>query len=158
LTRWAISTVIVVGILPPISMWGQIDPVTYTILGQLDEVDSAIHFDYVIMGTSYILEKQLYVESREEAEIKSAILHRAKGEKILVLTKHEFTDHPIEGLQPYGSIGDYEYVIVPVHGNEGEAEKSYERIFAQYRSLFEPEIIHWNYTILKVAERDVPTG
>jgi len=34
---------------------GQIDPVTYTILGQFDEVDSTIPFDYVIMGTSYIL-------------------------------------------------------------------------------------------------------
>ena len=137
---------------------GQIDPVTYTILGQLDEVDFTISFDYVIMGTSYILEGQLYVESREESEIKGAILHRAKGEKILVLTKHEFTDQPIGGLQPYGSIGDYDYVIVPMHGNDSDTKKSYELVFEQYRSLFEPEIIHWNYMILKVIKTGSDIG
>ena len=137
---------------------GQIDPVTYTIIGQFDEVDSTIPFDYVIMGTSYILGGKLYVESREETEIKNAILHRAKGEKILVLTKHEFTDQPIGGLQPYGSIGDYDYVIVPTHGNDSDTKKSHELVFERYQSLFEPQIIHWNYMILKVSKRGPDIG
>ena len=137
---------------------GQIDPVTYTILGQLDEIDSRIPFDYVIMGTSYVVEGLLYVESRKETGIKDAILHRVEGEKILVLTKHEFTDQPIQGLQPYGAIRDYDTVVVPMQSIADDAKKKHDTIFEHYRSLFEPEIIHWNYMILKVLKGRADTG
>lgn len=137
---------------------GQIDPVTYTILGQLDEIDSRIPFDYVIMGTSYVIEGLLYVESRKETGIKDAILHRVEGEKILVLTKHEFTDQPIQGLQPYGAIRDFDSVVVPVHSIANDAKKKHDTVFEHYRNLFEPEIIHWNYMILKVLKGGADTG
>ena len=137
---------------------GQIDPVTYTILGQLDEIDSRIPFDYVIMGTSYVIEGLLYVESRKETGIKDAILHRVEGEKMLVLTKHEFTDQPIQGLQPYGAIRDFDSVVVPVHSIANDAKKKHDMVFEHYLSLFEPEIIHWNYMILKVTKRDPDIG
>lgn len=137
---------------------GQIDPVTYTILGQLDEVDSTIPFDYVIMGTSYVIEGLLYVESGKETGIKDAILHRVEGEKILVLTKHEFTDQPIQGLRPYGAIGDFDSVVVPVHSISNDAKKKHDMVFEHYRNLFEPEIIHWNYMILKVLKGSADTG
>jgi DeoR/GlpR family transcriptional regulator of sugar metabolism len=129
---------------------GQIDPVTYTILGEVDELDSSTPFDYVVMGTSYILDGKLYVESQKEAVIKNGILNRLKGEKILILTKHEFIDQPLPELQLYGSIQDFDYVIVPKHSEEREAKKKYERVFDQYQRLFSAQIIHWNYTILKV--------
>ncbi len=131
---------------------GQVDPVTYTILGEVDEIDSSIPFDYVIMGTSYILDGRLYVESRKETEIKGVVLSRLRGEKILVLTKHEFTDQPLKGLESYGLLQEYDYVVVPKHSNECEIKKKYERIFEQYQKLFLPEIISWNYTILKVLK------
>jgi DeoR/GlpR family transcriptional regulator of sugar metabolism len=131
---------------------GQIDPVTYTILGRLDEADTAVPYDYVIMGTSYINNELLYVESRKETLIKDAILHQMQGKKILVLTKHELIDQPVEGLPSYGSIRDYDSVIVPAHNNADNPKKSYDLAFENYRNLFEPEILHWNYVILKVQK------
>lgn len=131
---------------------GQIDPVTYTILGRLEEIDTSIHFDYVIMGTSYISDGLLYVESQKETGVKDAILHQMEGEKILVLTKHEFTDQPIKGLKSYGAVTDFDAVVVPVHSSANEAKKRHDLVFENYRSLFEPEIIHWNYMILKVQK------
>lgn len=137
---------------------GQIDPVTYAILGQPDEIDTGIPFDYVIMGTSYVADGMLYVESRKETGIKDAILHQVKGEKILVLTKHEFSDQPVRGLQPYGSIRDFDYVVVPVHGNAKENRKKHDLVFESYSTLFEPQIIHWNYMIAKVVKQTAAAG
>jgi DeoR/GlpR family transcriptional regulator of sugar metabolism len=131
---------------------GQIDPITYTILGRLDESDTTIPYDYVVMGTSYINNELLYVESRKETGLKDLILHQMQGKKILVLTKHEFIDQPIEGLPAYGSIRDFDSVVVPVHSNADNPKKMHELAFEQYRHLFEPEIIHWNYMILKVRK------
>ena len=129
---------------------GQIDPVTYTILGQNDDVDFGISFDYVIMGTSYIVDGVLYIESEKESGIKDAILHRFQGEKILVLTKHEFTNQRKRGLIPYGAIRDFDSVIVPVHSTAENSKKMHDISFERYRSQFEPQIMHWNYTIFKV--------
>ena len=133
---------------------GQIDPVTYTILGQVEELDFGIPFDYIIMGTSYVIDGSLYIESSKESGIKHAILHRAEGEKMLVLTKHEFTDRSTQGLIPYGRLQDFDSVIAPVHSTTGNARKTHDRIFERYRYLFEPQIMHWNYAIFKVQNSD----
>jgi len=137
---------------------GQIDPVTYTILGQVEEIDFEIPFDYVIMGTSYVIGGSLYIESEKESGIKEAILHQAKGEKMLVLTKHEFTERSTRGLIPYGKLQDFDSVIAPVHGTYGNADKTHDLIFERYRNLFEPQIMHWNYVIYKVQRTGAVLG
>lgn len=128
---------------------GKIDPVTYTIIGDGYSLYSSIEFDYIIMGTSYIYNEDLYVESSRESRIKGNILKEARGNKILILTKHEFTDHPPRGLVSYGSIKDYDYIVVPRINTKSGLKKKYDLIFEEYTKLFEAEIIHWNYTILK---------
>lgn len=129
---------------------GRLDPVTYTILGDPAELGASGAYDYVIMGTSYILDGRLYVESVAETEIKAAILKSLAGQKVLLLTKHEFTDQPLPALRPYGSLSDCDFVIVPKHLNPDGVRKQYETVFERYEPMFEPEIIHWNYSILKV--------
>jgi DeoR/GlpR family transcriptional regulator of sugar metabolism len=136
---------------------GQIDPITYTILGQPEDIDTRIPFDYVIMGTSYVTDGSLYVESRKETAVKNAILHHMEGEKVLVLTKHEFTDQVIESLQTFGSIKDFDTVVVPVHLHTDDSKKEHDAIFEEYRNLFRPEIVHWNYMILKVRKGESET-
>jgi len=98
------------------------------------------------------LNGELYVESPREGELKGGILERLKGEKILLLTKHEFTDQPLPGMKPYGSLRDYSYVVVPKHNYQNKVKKKHDLIFERYQDLFCPEIIHWNYTILKVRK------
>lgn len=129
---------------------GRLDPVTYTILGDPAELGAAGAYDYVIMGTSYILDGRLYVESAAETEVKTAILKSLTGQKVLLLTKHEFTDQPLPALRPYGSLSDCDFVIVPKHINPNGVRKQYEAVFERYEPMFDPEIIHWNYSILKV--------
>lgn len=129
---------------------GRVDPVTYAVLGDPAEYARSGGFDYVIMGTSYVLDGRLYVESAVESEVKATLLRQLQGTKILLLTKHEFTDQPLPGLRPYGALSDYDFLIVPRHAAAPGASKKHEAIYERYESLFSPEIIHWNYTILKV--------
>jgi DeoR/GlpR family transcriptional regulator of sugar metabolism len=131
---------------------GRVDPVTYAVLGEPAEYARCGEFDYVIMGTSYVLDGRLYVESALEAEVKGTLLRQLPGAKILLLTKHEFTDQPLPGLRPYGALSDYDFVIVPRHAAGLGVSKKHEAIYERHESLFSPEIIHWNYTILKVRK------
>lgn len=131
---------------------GTVDPVTYAILGDPRGM-AGQEFDYVIMGTSYVLDGRLYVESAAETDIKAGLLRTLKGQRILLLTKHEFTDQPLPGLRPYGALSDYDFVVVPKQPGPGSRRKTHEAVFETYESLFEPEIIHWNYTILRVRKK-----
>ncbi len=129
---------------------GQVDPDTYAILGDGADLDRLDPFDYVVMGTSYVLNGELYVESAKETEFKGEILRRTRGEKILILTMREFCDKPLPGLRPYGAIRDYDTVIIPRHGGDHHVRKSGDRLFERYQDLFVPQIVNWNYVILKV--------
>lgn len=129
---------------------GKIDPVTYTIIGNPDFLCDAGAYDYIAMGTSYVFNGELFVESKQESTIKNAILKRAEGTKLLILTKHEFTDKKPEGLSSYGYLSDYDYIVVPRISTSGEIRKKYDEIFETYGNIFKPEILHWNYSILKV--------
>ncbi len=131
---------------------GKIDPVTYTILSRTNELYLSTDFDYIVMGTSFVQHGSLYVESTEEREIKSSILKKCRGEKILILTKHEFTDNPLQNLKAFGQLSDYDTVVVPRIISRSRVKKKYDLIFEEYRKLFTPEIIHWNYIILKVVK------
>ncbi len=132
---------------------GKVDPVTYTIIGDPDFLCNAGVFDYIAMGTSYIFDGKLYVESGEETKIKEAILKSAQGTKLLILTKHEFTDRQPDNRKAYGSLSDYNYVVVPRISTSNGIKKRYDTIFEEYKKIFEPEIIHWNYSILKVLKK-----
>ena len=133
---------------------GTLDPVTHTLLGDPETMLGDKEFDFIIQGTSRVCGSNLYIESRKEQMVKKAILHGCRGCKILVLTKHEFKDEPIKGEQPYGKLTDYDYVVVP-RSMESTAKKKYELQFESYMDLFEPEILNWNYCILKV-NRELP--
>ncbi len=130
---------------------GKLEPTTQTILGNADSIFPKQNIDFIVQGTSLVHKGNLYIESSQERKIKSAILHTYQGKKILVLTKHEFRGDPAPETEPYGTIMDYDYVIVPrsVHR---EAQKSYELLFLTYAQYFEPEILNWNYSILKVKK------
>jgi hypothetical protein len=131
---------------------GQLDPITRTLIGDPQHIFPTRSFDFIIQGTSRIFEGDLYIESEAEQVIKAELLHQHSGCKMLVLTKHEFQDEPLEHAKPYGNITDYDYVVVPRSiGNENK--KLYDFRFEQYLHLFEPEIMNWNYSILKVVHR-----
>jgi DeoR/GlpR family transcriptional regulator of sugar metabolism len=130
---------------------GRVDPATYTIVGSPTPMFESSHFDFIVQGTSRVFDGKLYIESREEWERKRTILRECEGRKILVLTKHEFSDEPFKGIEPYGEIGDYDWVIVPKRSAEGGTKKRYEHLFDECSSLLEPEIISWNYEIYRVV-------
>ena len=131
---------------------GTIDPITYTIVGSDRSQFENREFDFIVQGTSVVHEGRLYIESSDERLAKEAILHDCSGTKILVVTKHEFRNEPIPGISSYGSISDYDFVVIPRSTTAGErSEKEYDRLFDQCSHLFVPEILNWNYTILRVA-------
>lgn len=131
---------------------GRVDPATFAVLGEAAELRALPPLDYIIMGTSYVADGRLYVESVQETEMMKAILRQLSGEKVLILTKHEFSDQPPPGLQSYGRLEDYDFVLVPSGSLHRQEAKKYERIFEQYQGQFHPEIIHWNYAILRVKK------
>lgn len=128
---------------------GTLDPVTRTILGSGPAALPEHAYDFIVQGTSCVHDGRLYIESEPERALKSAILHQCTGCKILVVTKHEFSAHALPGVESYGAITDYDYVIVP-RSIHDRPQKKYEREFAAYEHLFEPEILNWNYSILKL--------
>ncbi len=131
---------------------GTIDPVTYTIIGSDVSQFTSQEFDFIVQGTSVVHDGKLYIESAEERLAKESILMQCSGTKILVATKHEFRGEPLPGVQPYGELSDYDFVVVPRSSSTGERfEKEYDRVFDRYAHLFEPEIMNWNYTILRVV-------
>jgi len=131
---------------------GRVDPVTYAVLSEPAGL-AAQDFDYLIMGTSFILEERLYVESAADTELNAAFLRRFGGQRILLLTKHEFTDQERPGLKPFGRLADYDCGIVPRHSAPGGGPgKKYEAVFEGYQGRFQPEIIHWNYSILRIRK------
>jgi DeoR/GlpR family transcriptional regulator of sugar metabolism len=131
------------------SAGGELDPITRTLVGDPKQIFPTRTFDFIIQGTSLIHDGNLYIESEKERVIKSEILHHHEGCKILVLTKHEFQDEPLQGIAPYGKITDYDYLVVPRSvGNKNK--KRYDYRFEQYLDQLEPEIMNWNYSIYHV--------
>ncbi len=135
------------------TLGGELEPVTRTILGdRLDELVDA-EFDVLVQGTSCVCEGSLYVESKRERGVKAAILHHCRGCKVLVCTKHEFSKHPLTGVEPYGALRDYNYVVVPHAPGRGQNKpKQYEQAFHEHKRYLEPQILNWNYAIYKVLK------
>ncbi|MGM0432231.1 MAG: hypothetical protein ACQEQU_05900 [Spirochaetota bacterium] len=133
---------------------GKMDPVTYAILGEPTDFYTQQPFDFIIQGTSFVYEGNLYIESAEELPRKEHIVKHAKGLKILALTKHEFCDRPeaVEALGSYGSIFDYDQLIVPRNNVNSQFGKSYKTAFETYKTYLEPVILHWNYEIYRIKK------
>ena len=129
---------------------GHVDPSTYAIVGPSTPLFEEVSFDFVVQGTSCVHKTDLYIESQEEWPRKRTILKDCTGEKILVLTKHEFADEPIPSIESYGSIADYDWVVVPKRKALDLPKKRYDILFDECASLFTPEILSWNYEILRV--------
>lgn len=129
---------------------GRVDSVTHTIIGENTEYYLSTSFDFIIQGTSCIYNGELFIESQEEAIRKRAILKDTSGQKILVLTKHEFSDKPMEGSEAYGNLKDYDFIIVPKNSTDTPIKKRYESIFEECKKTLQPEIINWNYEIFKI--------
>ena len=125
---------------------GKFDVKNFTIIDRFTDFYSEIDFDFIFQGTSCIYDNSLYVSSLEESLIKHDILKKGKGEKILVLLKKEFRDIEPESMHSYGSITDYNYIIVPEKGS-ASGKKNCDIIFEKYRENLTPEIIHYNYSI-----------
>lgn len=130
---------------------GTIDPVTYTIVGDGVELFTKTQFDYIVQGTTCVHDGKLYIESHEELKVKRSILHQCSGVKVLVLTKHEFRDRPIEGVEPFGQLADYDYVVLPRSSSaDRRAAKPYEKRLNEHLPMLEAEIMNWNYLIYRV--------
>ena len=129
---------------------GRVDSVTHTIIGENTEYYLTTNFDFIIQGTSCIYNGDLYIESDDESIRKGTILRDTSGQKILVLTKHEFSDIPLKDSKPYGNLRDYDFIIVPKRGTDSPIKKKYEYLFEECKKILTPEIINWNYEIYRV--------
>ncbi len=129
---------------------GRVDPVTYTITGENSDYFTSTNFDFIIQGTSCVCNHDLYIESTDENIRKREILKEASGQKILALTKKEFSSSPVENTVSYGNISDYDYVVVPKKSSSSPVSKEYEELFKETRTILTPEILNWNYEIYKV--------
>lgn len=131
---------------------GQVDSVTYTIIGENNDFYTSTSFDFIIQGTSFIHEGDLFIESLQENERKEAVLINSNGQKILALTTHEFSSKTLAGSSAYGKITDYDYVIVPKKNLASAKKKQHEMLFEESKKYLTPEIINWNYEIYRVND------
>ncbi|MBI9102421.1 MAG: hypothetical protein JEY99_08410 [Spirochaetales bacterium] len=128
---------------------GRVDPVTYTITGE-EDCFSSVDFDFIIQGTSWVHNGELFIESADENIRKKAILQKSSGQKILALTKKEFSSEPVKNSESYGKILDYDFVVVPKQSGLLSGTKKYEELFEAAKLDLTPEILNWNYEIYKV--------
>ena len=134
---------------------GVLDPVTNTFIGALGEAVLSQEFDYIIQGTSFLVDGTLYVEHSEEALQKRSLLKETMGRKILVLTGHEVLSSLPGDAAPFGSLSDFDILVVP-HNHKG-LEKNLDRMLREDESRFQAEIINWNYRIYRVNPSSSPT-
>ncbi len=131
---------------------GRVDPSTYSILGKNEELYARLSLDWSIEGTSFLRGGELHVESAEESAVKSAILHRCSGWKVLVLTGHEAVDQVPAGPGSYGRVEDYDFVVLPRASREGRAQSRFDRAVRELREGLEPWVLNWNYEVLRLRK------
>ncbi len=128
---------------------GRFNPATNLILGSDLELFSGRKFDWIIQGTSFLSHGKLFVERSDEAWLKSRILHECRGRKVLILTGHEATPHPKSGVETFGSVDDYDYIIHPALPQESAAAR---RLWAELSGQGLPAlsvmIRNWSYQIM----------
>ena len=128
---------------------GRFDPATNLILGE--DLDQYGHkeFDWIIQGASFLSKGLLYVERTDEALLKSRTLHEYQGNKVLVLTGHEATAHSLPGIQPFGKISDYDYIIHPTLMQDSAASRRLEHeLSGEGIPSLSVMIRNWSYEIM----------
>ncbi len=131
---------------------GRADPVTYTILDEDTTRYASRSYDFIIQGACCVCDGRLYLESPAGKKREEAILNNCTGKKLLVLTKYEFCEAPPKNGEAYGHLADYDCIVVPKRNCEPLVKKRYEVLFEEQCRNFPPEIISWNYEILKVQK------
>ena len=131
---------------------GRFDPPTNLILGENLALCSKKRFDWVVQGASYLSKGALYVERKDETDLKSGTLHRCSGKKILVLTGHEASARPPEGIAPFGTVRDYDYVIYPALSQDSAAAQRLSRELGLGDAPLPVMIRNWSYEILEPSK------
>ena len=127
---------------------GKFDPVTNLILSDKLELYMDREFDWIIQGTSFLADGNLYVEKPEESRLKAKILHDCRGTKVLVLTGHEATLHLSCPTEPFGVISDYDYIVYPALAGDSAAAKKMNKEMAQFAETLPVIIRNWSYVIM----------
>jgi DeoR/GlpR family transcriptional regulator of sugar metabolism len=133
---------------------GKIDSTTYTLLDDDNEFYGEGSFDFIVQGTSFIYENNLYVESEREFVRKKSIAKASAGVKILVLSGYEVINDPslVSNLNAYANLFDYDQVIVPRNKLESHLESSHNVIFEGYKKHLKPLVLNWNYEIYQILK------
>lgn len=128
---------------------GRVDPVTYALVGGENGPYSAGPFDMIVQGTTAVYEGELFIESEVELERKRTLLHGTSGTRALVLTLNEFAAERPSTMHRFGSLADYDYLVLPSSRDATRAKRRAEAALASCEGDFEPEIIGWHYRILR---------
>lgn len=131
---------------------GRFDPATNLIIGENLEFYRRKTFDWIIQGTSFLSGGICYVERGDEAAIKSGILHDCRGCKVLVLTGHEAAARPPESAMPFGSTGDFNFIVHPALQQGSAASERLARQLDSGRLALTVMIRDWSYEILKTGK------
>jgi DeoR/GlpR family transcriptional regulator of sugar metabolism len=128
---------------------GSFNPATNLILSGASDLYGRKDFDWIVQGASFLSGGLLYVERPDEALLKSRILHENQGSKVLVLTGHEATAHAQAGMQPFGEVSDYDYVIHPALIRDSVASRRLENeLSGEDMPGLSVMIRNWSYEIL----------
>jgi DeoR/GlpR family transcriptional regulator of sugar metabolism len=127
---------------------GTIDPVTCTIVPPKHAPLWPEDADVIVQGTSALYNGELFVESEREVPVKRAILADTTGIKVLLLTLHEMHSAPPKEMHRYGTVDDYDLIIIPRMKHPSlDQEEALAWIDAR-RGDFETRIKQWHYEIL----------
>ena len=126
---------------------GTFDPVTHAILPSDKDLSFGRSFDLIVQGTSAVYETVLYVESEREAPIKRSLLQNLHGRKLLVLTLHEFTLREPIRMHPFGTLADFDLIVVPKVKSPLETQARGMEVLGNERSIFARSISGWHYEI-----------
>lgn len=130
---------------------GRFDPATNLILGENLALCLKKRFDWVVQGTSYLSGGALYVERSDETEVKRGLLRRCGGKKVLLLTGHEASAKPPAGIEPFGLIDDFDYIVHPALPPDSAAALRLSRELSPAGEPPRVMIRNWSYEILRPA-------
>ena len=134
---------------------GRFDPVTYAIL-PLEGRTGDNEFDLVVQGASAVYDGLVYIESKQKLPCKRAVLTSHGGIKLLVLTLHEFFTEPPQEMHPFGSLKEFDVIVVPRVKRPLENQAQGMSYFENPSSGFGPSITGWHYQILVKLHMQMP--
>ena len=111
-----------------------------------------------MQGTSTIYEDALAIESHAEVERKAAVLREPWGPKLFALTLNEFSLEEPAGMSGYGTLDDYDYVVILQIKRPVGNQQFGLRHLSDSTSPLEVEISGWHYQILSHRLVPAPSG